>query len=325
MNKIACVITLVALLLLALSGVALAQEGTTPNPDDLHAGSQKTWQIKEYVLDGEAITLPDYALDDRITFTSASVGMFHGGTIFKDPASPLAPDAFLWTMEGDRLIMTDFESLHPDGKVEQKVINLTPDEMVLERDYDQDGNTVVLRQTWAPAPIATRIITYVPTGAPADGAQTGSCWTNSLTAFGREDAWRCVSDNWIADPCFQLAGNSNVVICSPDPIKDDPGFTMTLAELLPTVDIPDAAAESYANNGWAVRLADGNACYFAAGATFALGDDRANYGCMEGDWYIMGDLIPGTIWQAKLATVTMGENGAELKDSKTVDVVTVWK
>jgi hypothetical protein len=325
MKRIVCVITLVTLLLMTLAGVAFAQDTSPFNSEDLYGSGAKTWQLKEYVLDGKVVTLPDYALDDRITFTSTGIGLFYAGTIFKDPASPLEPDAFVWRIEGNRLIISDMESLHPTGKVEQKVVNLTPDEMVLERDYDQDGKTVLLRQTWVPAPVATQIITYIPKGTPQGEPQPGSCWTNSLAAFGREDAWRCSNDNMIADPCFQLAGNSNVVICEPDPIKDDAGFTMTLTEPLPKADVPAAAADSYANNGWAVLLADGNACYFATGATFALGDDRANYGCVEGEWYIMGDLIPGTVWQAKLATVTMGENGAELKDSKTVDVVTVWK
>ena len=39
----------------------------------------------------------------------------------------------------------------------------------------------------------------------------------------------------------------------------------------------------------------------------------------------MGDLQPGTVWKAKMATITMGDNGAELKDSKTADVRTVWR
>jgi hypothetical protein len=321
------VITAVVVVVLALSAMAPAQ-AAAPDPQDLHDGSQKAWLLKEYVLDGKTVDIPDYAQDDRFIFTSAGVGMFHAGSVFKDPAMPLEPDAFVWQLEGDRLLITDLESLHPGGKVEQKVVQLTADELVLERDYDQDGKTVVLRQTWVPAPpevSATQVITFVPAGLPAGDPVQGSCWSNSLAAFGREDAWRCSSDNMIGDPCFQVVGHSDQVVCQPDPIKNDPGFAMQLTEPLPKADIPEAAAEGYANNGWAVLLADGNACYFMTGATFALGDDRANYGCVDGEWYIMGDLIPGTVWQAKLATVTMGDNGAELKDSKTVEIKTVWK
>jgi hypothetical protein len=332
MNKVLYVITLVTLLALALSGAALAQSSDQPNPEDLYGSGQKSWQLKEYVLDGKTVTLPDYAQDDRFVFTSAGVGKFDAGTVFKDANVPVLPDAFVWKIEGDRLILSDLESLHPTGKVEFNIVSLTPDEAIVERDYDQDGKTVVLRQTIVPAPessgatvTATQVIDYAPPAVPAGEAQAGSCWTNSLAASGREDAWRCSVDNAIYDPCFQIPGNSDVVVCNPDPTKNDPGIAMKLTEPLPKPDVPQAAVDAYQNNGWLVQLADGSYCGFMTGATFVLGDDRGNYGCTDGEWYIMGDLQPGTVWKAKMATITMGDNGAELKDSKTADISTVWR
>lgn len=173
---------------------------------------------------------------------------------------------------------------------------------------------------------ATQVIEYVPTAVPAGEMQEGSCWTNSLAAGGREDAWRCnVGENEISDPCFSVPGDSSVVLCGYDPSTNAPGFGLKLTEPLPKPDVPPAAVEAYKNNGWLVLLDDGTYCGFMTGATFALDDERANYGCVGGEWYIMGDLQPGTVWKAKMATITMGDNGPQLKDSKTADVRTIWR
>lgn len=173
---------------------------------------------------------------------------------------------------------------------------------------------------------ATAVIQYVPEAVPAGETKEGSCWTNSLAAGGREDAWRCnVGDNMIEDPCFSVPNDATMVVCGYDPTTHNAGYGLKLTEPLPKPDVPAAAVDAYKNNGWLVLLADGTYCGFMTGATFGLGDDRANYGCVGGEWYIMGDLQPGTVWQANMATITMGDDGAELKDSKTADVRTVWR
>jgi polar amino acid transport system substrate-binding protein len=180
--------------------------------------------------------------------------------------------------------------------------------------------------TTSGAVTATEVIQYVPTAVPPGETQEGSCWTNSLAAGGREDAWRCnVGDSGISDPCFSVPGDSSVVVCGYDPSTNNAGFGLKLTQPLPKPDVPAAAVEAYKNNGWLVLLDDGTYCGFMTGATFALGDERANYGCVGGEWYILGDLQPGTVWKAKMVTITMGENGAQLKDSKTADVRTVWR
>lgn len=172
---------------------------------------------------------------------------------------------------------------------------------------------------------ATQVITYAPAAVPEGEAQSGSCWTNSLAAGGRKDAWRCTSDNAISDPCFQVAGDDSVVVCNPDPTKDAPGFAMKLTEPLPKPDVPAAAKEAYANNGWLLTLADGTLCGFATGATTGIGDKRANYLCADTEWVILGDLQPGAVWQAELALITVGDDGPVLKQSKAVDVRTLWR
>ena len=173
---------------------------------------------------------------------------------------------------------------------------------------------------------ATEVIKFVPQAVPAGETKKGSCWTNSLAASGREDAWRCnVGDNMIEDPCFALPNDATMVVCGFDPTTNSAGYGLKLTQPLPKPDVPQDVVDAYKSNGWLVLLADGSYCGFMTGATFALGNDRGNYGCTGGEWYIMGDLQPGTVWKAKMATITMGDNGAVLKDSKTADVLTVWQ
>ncbi len=179
------------------------------------------------------------------------------------------------------------------------------------------------------APVATvtqtEVIKIVPTEVPAGDIQEGSCWTNSLAA-GREDAWRCnVGENEIDDPCFAMADDPNMVVCGVDPIANQAGFGLKLTEPLPTPDVSADVKATYEKNGWAVLLADGTACYFMTGATTGVDDKRANYGCANSDWMILGDLQPDTVWKAEMAIITVGDQGPELKDSKMVGVRTVWQ
>jgi len=46
----------------------------------------------------------------------------------------------------------------------------------------------------------TEVIAYQP-GEPTGDPQEGECWTTSLI-LPREDAWRCMIENSIYDPCF---------------------------------------------------------------------------------------------------------------------------
>ena len=45
----------------------------------------------------------------------------------------------------------------------------------------------------------------------------GSCWTSSIAAPFRADAWRCAVGNGIQDPCFQIGGSTSTLLCGIDP------------------------------------------------------------------------------------------------------------
>lgn len=170
----------------------------------------------------------------------------------------------------------------------------------------------------------TEVISYQP-GAPSGDPQSGNCWTSSLV-LPRADAWRCMVGNQIYDPCFAETGVESVV-CGADPATDSTGFLLTLTSPLPT---PEASGAP-ASQAWLVELADGTLCGFATGATTGVGEKRLNYLCAVDNpdpsaaVGLLGDLVPGQVWTAELATIVVGENGPALQSSEMVELRTVWQ
>jgi putative hemolysin/phosphoserine phosphatase len=167
---------------------------------------------------------------------------------------------------------------------------------------------------------ATEVITYEP-GPPTGEPQEGSCWTGSLAVW-REDAWRCMVDNAIYDPCF---ASGEAVICGASPTTTTDSFALTLTEPLPEPEVP-ADADGHA---WQVELPDGVVCEFATGAMGAVGDDRINYFCPSPDpdqtVVILGDLLPGDVWMAKRAVLTGGMPDLTVLESEETPIRTVWQ
>jgi hypothetical protein len=170
----------------------------------------------------------------------------------------------------------------------------------------------------------TQVVVYKP-AIPKGGEHKGLCFTGSLAA-PRPGAWRCnitdtVKGGNLFDPCFQLPGESNAVICGANPVKGDLGFKVLL-----TGPLPQAPAQWTSNRGWGwvIQLEDGTICSFITGATFGIEEKRGNYACSDGDW-ILGTLTTGPIWTAEKTTVT-NRNGifSSLK-SDTVSIRTVWQ
>jgi hypothetical protein len=119
---------------------------------DLHGDSQKAWVLKEYVLDGQEVPLPDYAKDDRIVFKSDGTGVCEFGALYKDQGSPMKDDPFTWTLDGDQLEIKGLESLHPPtGEALYTITKASPDEFAMERDYDEDGEAVKLQMVYVTA------------------------------------------------------------------------------------------------------------------------------------------------------------------------------
>ncbi len=104
---------------------------------------------------------------------------------------------------------------------------------------------------------ATEVIRYQPPSSLPSKKQTGSCWTASIAAPYRPDAWRCTVGNEIHDPCFVTAKRGRL-LCDMNPASGARGFVLSLSKTLPERKGP-------APNGptvwaWLVELEDGARC-----------------------------------------------------------------
>jgi len=163
--------------------------------------------------------------------------------------------------------------------------------------------------------ISTEVIKYTPE-LPSEIKQ-GSCWINSLSAQ-RKDAWRCIVNNMISDPCFTVSG-SNDLVCDPNPINNDKGFLLKLTQPLPEAGTIDNFGKGW---GWLIELEDGNSCSFVTGATGVIDGKRANYICSDDSW-VLGDLQTGIIWKAEKAEIDF--DSLQAKSIKLVPIRKVWQ
>lgn len=161
---------------------------------------------------------------------------------------------------------------------------------------------------------ATNVIDYVPT-RPDGPVQQGTCFGGAL-AVTDPHAWRCMVDDSIYDPCFEIPGASNALVCEPDPLAGSAGFVLQLTEPLPL----SGAALMANDSPWLVELEDGARCGVATGATGGVNGQRINYLCTSETRQLVGLLgtpQPGLsagdgsseLWSALRAVVAMGENG----------------
>lgn len=177
------------------------------------------------------------------------------------------------------------------------------------------------------APVSeTQVIVYQPS-APADPAYQGSCFTTSLRVQ-RTGAYRCSTQENVAlaggsnlfDPCFVIAGETNILNCNPNPVTNTGGIKLELTAPLPaeTPAPPDPAS------AWIVELEDGTFCEFSTGATFLVNDMRANFACDDDSW-LFGDLVPGTVWTALHATITGDPPDTKFETQETASLRRVWR
>jgi len=139
----------------------------------------------------------------------------------------------------------------------------------------------------------TEVIRYVPPEVLSNEIYEGKCWTNSIAAYFRTDAWRCNVGNSIEDPCFSLS-QSDRVFCLVNPRDVNLGILIKLTEPLPEHFI--TGNEGKENGAWFIELEDGTTCSPITGASDVNEKgERANYACISGG-DIYGELVKGTIW-----------------------------
>lgn len=175
---------------------------------------------------------------------------------------------------------------------------------------------------------ATKVIKYVPTG-PAGSTREGHCWTDSI-AISRPDAWRCMAENEIFDPCFELPGGGSV-LCNPNPAKGDPGLDLKLTKPLPKSKVPPESRSGMLphRGGWLVELVDGTTCNPVTGASGLIDGKVLTYYCDGGTGNyvaLLGDLSSeGSRLIAEKAEYSLEANGPKLLQSKRIPVKTVWQ
>jgi hypothetical protein len=179
---------------------------------------------------------------------------------------------------------------------------------------DTSTPTYTLPFTPNPTSESTQVIVFHPEGVPTQ-ERTGSCWSTS-EVLNRVDAWRCISDNSIYDPCFSIPGNNQAVRCDTSPLSDSKGFILNLTESKPA-----RGTVSPIKSAWAFELTDGTKCIFVGGATGVFEGKRINYSCSDG-WSVLGELQEGQVWTAR--KVRLASDLSSIEESVQVFIKIVW-
>jgi hypothetical protein len=178
----------------------------------------------------------------------------------------------------------------------------------------------------------TQVIPYVPP-APATSTpiEKGSCWTNSIAAPYRPDAWRCTVGNSISDPCFEIPNSTGTLACGADPAGTDTSstFVLQLTKPLPPSELPTSTPTNWA---WLVELGDGTVCSpFTGTRPFSATGEVATYACngsLPGEDLIFGDLNDASAtWTAEVGSLSNNTSTypPAVAASATVPVFAVWQ
>lgn len=173
----------------------------------------------------------------------------------------------------------------------------------------------------------TLVIRYMPSSTLPDSGREGYCWTDSIAAPYRADAWRCMEGNAIHDPCFSLPERQRVV-CGTNPAAGKNGFALRLTKPLPK---PDTQSVPVPRNwAWLVELNDGTTCSPFTGTMPFIAGEVGTYGCSSKkkgqQIMLLGELDNRQpLWTARKATLV--ESGAEwiIKSSEAVPIRKVWQ
>jgi hypothetical protein len=178
------------------------------------------------------------------------------------------------------------------------------------------------------AVVATRVTTYVPI-VPPGPAVSGSCWTRSIAAPSRTDAYRCMVGNVIYDPCFAPKRRGDVV-CDVNPAMGVRGFALRLTKPLPV----EATFTGGGIAPWLVELEDGDVCIPQTGTHEAFGSESIGYECSQprslsdsgaATGLLDGGITPGTVWHARKVVYLVSRSGAVTGTVTVVPLSAVWR
>jgi hypothetical protein len=153
------------------------------------------------------------------------------------------------------------------------------------------SSMITSSHAYAASPPSTKVVRFIPSGIRGTLYAPADCWETSLAA-PRANAWRCIVENTIYDPCFNTSTQTDYVICDADPTGDPHGLKVMLAHPLPP------STPSSGIQAWIMRLADYSECSFITGASGIIDGKRINYTCTDGS-LIVGSPHIKSVWMVK--------------------------
>lgn len=178
---------------------------------------------------------------------------------------------------------------------------------------------------------ATQIVQYEPDQpASSTPVQQGSCWTNSISAPFRGDAWRCTVGDSISDPCFQIPGSQNL-LCGADPVNPASSSTFILSLTSPLPQSQPIQGLQPADSVWRLELQGGTVCSPFTGTLPVTADGESpSYGCAPGplgrEVYVFNINTASSAWIATVGTLQAStSNLPTIANATSVPVAEVWK
>jgi hypothetical protein len=186
----------------------------------------------------------------------------------------------------------------------------------------------------APPTRHTEVIIFQPSvRSQTKAEQSAHCWTESIVV-NRPGAWRCMHKNMIYDPCFEVAGRSNQVVCGANPVKHENGFALVLTQPLPS-----RPSFNMAPQPWLIELADGAVCEATTGTMAVIGGEPVRYPCSASASEesqtprvycgLLGSLHPAIVWSADKVcfTIKSSDGGPPFKllNRETVMIRRLWE
>ncbi len=191
-------------------------------------------------------------------------------------------------------------------------------------------------QSSAPASAtATQVVQYVA-ALPSSSipVKEGSCWTNSIAAPFRGDAWRCSVGNDVTDPCFQIPG-AQKLLCNVNPTKPNETSTFVLQLTKPLPASQPVQGTQPAGSGWLMELQGGTLCTPYTGTLpFTANGEAASYACAPGplgsDVSIFNINASSSQWTADIGTIARAPANSTsglpvIVSSSTVPIMEVWQ
>jgi hypothetical protein len=139
----------------------------------------------------------------------------------------------------------------------------------------------------AAAAAGTRTVIYrafTSSGQPAIKVAKlvgGSCFSGSSEA-DRKDAWRCMTGNFIHDPCFSNPKANGIVLCPTHAWKRS-GIEINLSKPLPKK-FADTPKPSTKGRPWAMKTFSALKCVLEGMGPFVSPKVFGDYACTNGQW-----------------------------------------